>query len=166
MAQDQNAVAGNKSIAVEPLEVIVHDGISIPVYDFAGFKPMLNMTNDTIYVINFWATWCKPCVEELPFFQRLSLEMTEEKIRFIYVSLDFRKNLEKSLIPFIKSKGFPNDVIMLSDPNANSWIDQVDPTWSGAIPATLIYRNGRKLFLEKTLSYDELKSNVQSIINY
>ena len=165
MAQELNTESESHVYIGSPVEIVSVDGIEIPVYDFNGFKPLLSLKDDTTYVINFWATWCRPCIEELPYFQRFSNEMKGEKVKFIYVSLDFRRNLEKGLIPFIKSKGFPDNVVMLSDPNANSWIDQVDPTWSGAIPATLIYRNDKKAFYEKSLSYEDLKTNVQSIIN-
>lgn len=163
MAQDRQ-IEPNQSITGTPREMISLEGIDIPVYDFKGFKSSLEMRDDTTYVINFWATWCRPCIEELPSFQQLSNEMKGEKVKFIYVSLDFRKNLEKSLIPFIKAKGFPDNVIMLNDADANKWIDQVDPSWSGAIPATLIYKNYSKVFLEKSITYEELKAYVHSII--
>jgi thiol-disulfide isomerase/thioredoxin len=165
MTQDQDPEAGQSGITGTPREIVNLDGITIPVYDFEGLKPMFALKDDTTYVINFWATWCKPCVEELPYFQRISNEMKGNKVKFLYVSLDFRKNLETALIPFIKSKGFPDNVVMLSDPDANSWIDQVDPSWSGAIPATLIYRNDRRAFFEMSLSYEDLNSNIQSFIS-
>ena len=153
-------------IAILALTTSVSTGQNYVVFDSIDqLQSYIEREKDATVVINFWATWCKPCIEELPYFQRFSNEMKGGKVKFLYVSLDFRKNLEKGLIPYIKSKGFPDNVVMLSDPNANSWIDQVDPTWSGAIPATLIYRNDKKAFYEKSLSYEDLKTNVQSIIN-
>lgn len=150
-------------LAGQPLEVVEVDGIRVPVYDFEGLHPMLAAKDDRTYVINFWATWCRPCVEELPHFIRLSREMSGEKVTFVFVSLDFRKNLESGVIPFIRERGMDKNVVMLNDPDANRWISRVDPSWSGAIPATLVYRNGKKEFFEKKLSYEELKSIVESL---
>lgn len=153
-----------RAIEGHPREIVDVDGVVIPVYDFEGFKPMLASHEEVTYVINFWATWCRPCVEEMPHFIQVSREMKHENVRFLYVSLDFRKNLEKGVVPFIRTRGIEDQVVMLNDPDANSWIGQVDAEWSGAIPATLIFRGNKREFHEKMLTYDELKSIVQSFL--
>src|ERR1043165_4592291 len=51
--------------------------------------------NDTTYVLNFWATWCKPCVEELPGFDSLLVLESKNPVKIILVSLDFKEDLEK-----------------------------------------------------------------------
>jgi len=144
----------------KPLEVVEAEGISIPVYDFKGIQPFLELDDSRVHVINFWATWCKPCVEELPGFIKLTEELKNENIDFLFISLDFRKNLESKLIPFVREHQMQGKVVMLNDPDANAWIDKVDPNWSGAIPATLIYKKGQKEFFEQMLTYDELKSTI------
>jgi thiol-disulfide isomerase/thioredoxin len=136
--------------------------LTIPVYDFEGFKPYLQQDDGKIYIINFWATWCKPCVEEMPHFVNLLEEMKEENVVFLFVSLDFRRNLEKGVVNFVKEHGLENKVVLLNDPDANKWIGQVDPSWSGAIPATLIYKGTERKFHEQMLGYEDLKSIVQS----
>jgi thiol-disulfide isomerase/thioredoxin len=153
---------GFSAIAGSPKEVVNVEGVSVPVFDFSGFRPNLEHSNDTLYVINFWATWCKPCIEEIPDFLRLSRELASEKVIFLYVSLDFRKNLEKGVIPFIRSREMFDNVLLLHDPDADHWIPQVDELWTGAIPATLIYRGNIRQFYEKTLNYEELKSIINS----
>jgi thiol-disulfide isomerase/thioredoxin len=156
--------SSSRAIEGQPREIVDVDGVVIPVYDFEGFKPMLASHDDVTFVINFWATWCKPCVEEMPHFVQLAKEMDNEDVRFLFVSLDFRKNLEKGVVPFIRTRGIEDQVVMLNDPDANSWIGQVNAEWSGAIPATLIYRGNKREFHEKMLTYDELKSIVQSFL--
>jgi len=94
--------------------------------------------NDTTYVINFWATWCAPCVKELPYFEKLNQKYTDKKVKVILVSQDFSKQLEKKLKPFLEKNKLQSEVLVLIDPDANSWIDKVNPAWSGAIPATVI----------------------------
>jgi thiol-disulfide isomerase/thioredoxin len=124
--------------------------------DFEGLQPVLKKSNDTTYVINFWATWCKPCVEEMPGFLKAASEMKSEKVRFVFVSLDFPSQVDTRLKPFVKKHDMADMVILLDDPDSNSWIEKVDPQWSGAIPATLIYKGIDRDFYEKSLSYNDL----------
>ncbi len=133
-----------------------------PVYtDFEQLKPWLERSNDTTYVVNFWATWCKPCVVELPYFEQLQKEATAQgrKVRVVLVSLDFGKELESKLLPFVRERRLRGQVIALLDDDYNKWIDQVSPEWSGAIPATLIYRGeDRSFFPEAFDSYPDLEA--------
>ncbi len=146
-----------------PQEVVSADGITVPVFKFSELSSNLHSAGDTTYVINFWATWCKPCIEELPDFLKVRDELKNEQVVFLFVNLDFRRNLETVVIPFLKSNRLTENVAMLHDPQANEWIDQVDTEWSGAIPATLIFRKESRVFIEKALSYYELLSIIQTI---
>jgi thiol-disulfide isomerase/thioredoxin len=136
----------------------------VPVHDFEGLQPFLQKQNDTIYVINFWATWCKPCVEELPAFENLHVKYHDQKVKVLLVSLDFIKNYDSRLLPFIKDKKIQSQVVLLNDPRSNEWIDKVSPQWSGAIPATLVYRNNQRTFYERSFTASELEAEVQKFI--
>lgn len=133
----------------------------IKVTDFEGLQPLLQKSNDTTYVINFWATWCKPCVEEMPDFLKAAAEMKSEKVRFVFVSLDFPGQVDARLKPFVKKHDMADMVVLLDDPDSNSWIEKVDNKWSGAIPATLIYKGIDKDFYEKSLSYSDLVNIIE-----
>jgi len=137
---------------------------SVPVLSFEQFEKNLHKDNDSVYVINFWATWCKPCVEELPAFEDLNAHYRNEKLKVILVSLDFRSQLESNVIPFVKEKNLQSEVLLLYEPNPNSWIDKVSEDWSGAIPATLIFSKGFRKFYEKQFIFDELKAIVEPLI--
>ena len=102
--------------------------------------------NDTTYVINFWATWCIPCVKELPYFEELSSKYKNEKVKIILVSLDFTKEQVNS---FVVKKKIKNSIVLLADSKTNTWIDKVDSSWSGAIPITLFIKGNEKHFYEK-----------------
>ena len=138
---------------------------NIPVYDFKGFEPLLYINNDTTYVVNFWATWCKPCVAEMPYFEQLHDNYKDQKVKVLLVSLDFSTQIEKKLIPFIEKRQLKPEVIVLDDPDANGWIDKVDPKWSGAIPATIIFKGDKRGFFEQSFeSYEDLVAVMESVV--
>lgn len=140
------------------------DGIVVESYDFALFENYLNLTENKIYVINFWATWCLPCVKELPFFEAIHANYKGKNVEVILVSLDMPQKIQNGLIPFIKKKKLQSRVIHLNDPDANAWIEKVNKDWSGAIPATVIYTTNKRKFYEQSFTYEELEKEVQSFI--
>lgn len=148
-----------------PLKVYQSEEVAIPSYDFKGLEPVLNKSDDTTYVINFWATWCLPCVKELPYFEQLNEKYKTQKVTVVLISMDMPKKITTSLIPFVQKKKLQSEVIHLDDPDGNAWIEKVDVTWSGAIPATLIYNARTRKFYERSFTYEELEKEVLTIIN-
>lgn len=138
---------------------------SVKVVKQQQLLDLINPTNDTTYIVNFWATWCVPCVKELPVFNDAHAFFLNQKVKVILVSLDFKKDLEKRLKPFIEKKKLLPYVYLLDETDYNKWIDMVDTTWSGAIPATLIINRNEKIFLEKELTFNELKSHITKLIH-
>lgn len=136
----------------------------IDVMNFEEFQPLLHISNDTTYVINFWATWCIPCVKELPYFEEINREYGNKKFKMILVSLDFKSQIESSLIPFIKRNNIEPEVILLSDPNSNYWINEVNKNWSGSIPATIIFNKQYYFFMEGSMTYKELQEIISKNI--
>lgn len=149
----------------KPLKTYEKDGIKVNVFDFERLEPYLNQKNDTVYVINFWATWCVPCIKELPYFEKLNQKYKNGKFKMILVSLDFPKMVEKRLLPFIQKNKLQAEVILLNDPDANSWIEKVAKEWSGAIPATIIYKNDKQTFYEQSFTGEELEKVIKSHLN-
>jgi len=123
----------------------------IVVFDtFKQFqKEILKVENDTqTIVINFWATWCKPCVEELPYFESLNQKYKNKGVKLILVSLDSKKDHAK-LVDFVEKRGLKTEIIHLADNKYNSWIDKVSKDWSGSIPATLVRKGNESNFYEQ-----------------
>lgn len=134
----------------------------IGVYKIDDLLKRIYNNSDTTYVVNFWATWCKPCVAELPEFERLNKDYSSKKVKVILVSMDFKEELNKKLKPFIKKNKYTSEVILLNEVNGNDFINKISETWSGAIPATLITRKNKSLneFFEKKVTYDFLLSKL------
>ena len=134
----------------------------VPVLNFEEFEPLMQQHNDTLYVLNFWATWCRPCVVELPYFEKINEEYANKKVKVVLVSLDFVENLDSRVLPFLEKRNIQSSVILLDEANPNSWINKVSPDWSGAIPATLFYRNKKSEFYEQDFDYDELLKLIEN----
>ena len=128
----------------------------IEIFNFSEFEPLLNYKDNKTYVINFWATWCSPCVKELPYFQEIHDKYGNQNLRVILVSLDFPDKFESQLKPFVKKNSLTPQVILLDDPNENEWIPKVYESWSGALPATLIYNKNKRAFYEQSFTKESL----------
>jgi thiol-disulfide isomerase/thioredoxin len=122
--------------------------------------------NDTLYIVNFWATWCKPCVEELPYFEQLADSCANKKVKIFLVTTDMRKDIATRVTDFIKAKKLTQQVVFINEVNADKWINKVSEDWSGAIPATLMVKGdiGYRHFKEGELTFEELQLLVSQVI--
>lgn len=134
---------------------------SIEVVKFNQLEKRWSMSNDTLYVVNYWATWCVPCVEELPGFLKIEREMRDQKFKMILVSLDFPSHFKSRVQPFIEKNKISCEVVILDD-DANVWINKVNKNWDGAIPATHFIKNNNTEFFKEELSYERLKQIVNT----
>ena len=127
--------------------------------NFEELNAYIQKNNEKPLVINFWATWCAPCVKELPYFEEL--HQKNQNIKIVTVSLDFDKQVESKLKPFLKKKNYSFVATYMADKNFNNWISKVDENWSGSIPATWIINENKGIFVEQEfVSYEELNQFV------
>ncbi|MFZ9388649.1 MAG: hypothetical protein ACO25B_12285 [Chitinophagaceae bacterium] len=126
----------------------------------------------TPLVINMWATWCKPCVEEIPYFIR-ETELHNGKqsadtgtIQLILVSLDFKDAFPDDITSFIKKRNIRAVLFWLDETNADYFCPRIDPAWSGAIPATLFLnpRTGYRRFFERQLTEKEFSESIRELV--
>lgn len=138
------------------------DSASTPIVGFDYVEKLLKpKNNDTTYIINFWATWCRPCVKELPYITSLEKKYADKKIKVTLVSLDFKKNYGK-MLAFLKKRNITTSTVLLNAPDANAWIDKVDKSWTGSIPATIIFNSTKREFYEKEFHEDELHKTIET----
>lgn len=132
------------------------------VIKFDHLEKMMTSKSDSIMVINFWATWCAPCVKELPLFEKLHKENPQLKISMI--NLDFAEKLDK-VNTFVARKKMATTVYLLDEIDYNKWIDKVDKSWGGAIPATLIInpKTGHRKFVDHELEDGELELLINEV---
>jgi thiol-disulfide isomerase/thioredoxin len=117
-----------------------------------------------VKVINFWATWCAPCIKEMPFLERLNRENTDVKV--LLVSLDFDLDHDQSKITsFVERKKLNSEVVILDEPDPTKWIEKIDKGWSGALPATLVMNptTGKRKLIQGELKNGDLQKVIAEV---
>ncbi len=139
----------------------------IEVIDVAGLEQLLQSSENQLVVMNFWATWCKPCIAELPYFESAREQFADQNVRFVLVSLDFEDVLETKVKKFAAKKNLQSELYLLNELDANKWVDKVSPEWQGDIPATLIFNNakGIRAFYAQEFSQEELNTIIEQSLN-
>lgn len=120
--------------------------------------------SDHIKVINFWATWCAPCVKELPLFEKLGQERSDVVVMLVSMDLDLDPNPDK-VYKFMARKKLQSQVLLLDEKDPNAWFEKIEKTWSGAIPATIIVngKTGQRIFVEKELHEGDLEKLIAQV---
>lgn len=123
-------------------------------------EQIIGSQSPELKVINFWASWCGPCVKELPYFNQLS---HQKGVKVYLVSLDFPQDLSKAKATLTR-KGITAPAFLLDEKDANKYITQINDSWSGAIPATLfVTGQGEKKFYESEFEEQQLQDVVTQL---
>lgn len=138
----------------------------LSILKITDLEKRVKNNSDTTYIVNFWATWCAPCVKELPDFDSITIAYSQHKIKVLLVSLDFKEDLTKKVVPFIKTKKLLSEVVLLDELNGNYFIPRVSTNWSGALPATWIINTNKSVnrFYEKKINVTFLKNELMTIL--
>ncbi len=123
-------------------------------------------SKDTVYIINFWATWCAPCVAELPEFNALKRRYAQQAVKVVLVSLDFKEDYPAKLARFLERKKMTPQVVWLSDTDPNVFIPKIEDSWQGSIPATVIVSTGKgfKKFLEGSITEKQIANIADKLL--
>ena len=117
-------------------------------------------------VFNFWATFCKPCIEEIPYFQQIIKKYDSAGVKLILVSLDMKEAYPKKIKSFASKRKFTAPIKFLDETNADLFCPAVDANWSGAIPASLFInnKNGHRKFFEEQLTVEKLEQEIKAML--
>lgn len=142
-------------------------GQSVSLLKLSELQSKFEGGEDVTYVVNFWATWCAPCVKELPFFEQLKEKYNGAGVEVLLVSLDARSTLDSKVRPFVSKSGLNMDFFLLDETNQQEYIDKISTSWSGALPATMIVNpgKGKRRFIEGELAMKQLEDALEEIRN-
>lgn len=127
-------------------------------------QQLIQNEKEQVQIINFWATWCAPCLKELPLLEKLSSDRKDVRVRLVSMDMDLDPNPDK-VRSFVVRKKIQSQVLILDERNPNAWIDKLDKNWSGALPATLVVnnKNGKRRFVERELHEGDLEKLIAEV---
>ena len=138
--------------------------ISIPKWKITDVEKYMNSGKDEVLVINFWATFCKPCVAEIPSFIAVTNQYKDQHVKLLLVSLDLPSFYPKKIADFAKKHEFNTNIVWLEETNADYFCPKIDQKWSGSIPATLIInpKTGYRKFFEEEIEKEKFEAAVKA----
>ncbi len=140
-------------------------GKTVEAISFSELQSILDKSGDQLIVCNFWATWCKPCVAEMPYFDKLQDEFDDQNVKVLFVSLDRPKLRETKVTTFVRKKQVRSEVMLLDEKNLSQdeWITKVKKSWEGDIPATIFVKSNANIndfYAGAFDNYEELKKKI------
>ena len=139
--------------------------VQVPNYTVEQLLAEAKTTGDTLVLYNFWATWCRPCVAEMPYFIAVAEQYKDLPFKLVFVSVDFERQKDSKLIPFVETQQIKQPVYLLLGKPAE-YIDDISPAWEGSIPASLLVRSSDNVYLfkEQEFTQPELEALVKSLM--
>lgn len=138
----------------------------VRIVNYEQLSPLLSRQNDTVYLVNFWATWCGPCRKEMPAIEAIAEKYKSQKFKVLLVSLDFRNTLDASLLPYLRTNAIKSEVVLLDDPYQDHWINDIDPDWDGDLPFTIVYGRNFREYFARSFTFEELDSIIHPKLKY
>lgn len=134
----------------------------IELISLNSLDQLIKTPDKKLKVINFWASWCRPCIMEMPHFEAID----KSKATVYFVTLDHPEDIEKAR-RMVQKNAIQSRVLLLNEKDADKYITAINKDWSGAIPATLfVDARGNKYFHEKAFDKPELENYVKKYSSY
>lgn len=133
---------------------------TIPSYSMDTLLSRIHSSADTVYVVNLWATWCGPCIRELPEFDKLYEDNKEKPVKILMVSLDYKADMSYKVPNYIQRRKMQQEVVWLNENNPSSFMPRLDKNWRGAIPATLVVygKKNYRQFIQGSVRSEEIQT--------
>jgi len=139
---------------------------SLERIDTRGIGTMIKQHRGKVLVVNIWATWCVPCVEEFPDLVRLANDLQSHDVRVIGISIDDPEDSTSKVVPFLKRHSVPFENFLKAAGNDEEFINAFSKKWSGAVPATFLYdaSGKQRTMMVGKQRYETLRKAVEGII--
>ena len=160
------------ALLVASFAVHANDNQTVPLtaIDANGLRAVLDeawANDDSVLLVNFWATWCKPCLEEIPLFMELEKTYGPQGFKLIAVSLDELETLETTVTPFMQ-KWFPEfRSYISSEYDMDDVVSVVDNGWNEVLPTSYLFARDGSLDerLQGQFAAEEFSSKINALLS-
>lgn len=137
----------------------------IPKWKIGELEEYINRSERPV-IVNFWATYCVPCIEEIPYFIELVKKFKKDSIDLVLVSMDFEEMYPDKIRKFADKRKFNASIAWLDETNADYFCPRIDSSWSGVMPATLFVNNktGFRSFYEEQIPKEKLEAEIKKLV--
>ena len=137
----------------------------VPAWKVTDVRSFIDKS-DSVLVVSFWATFCKPCVEEIPYLESISEKYKDQKVKVLLVSLDLADSFPGKIENFIKRNNYSSQVVWLNETNADYFCPVIDKSWSGSIPSTYIVntKKGYRKFIEEQMKPAQFEAELKKAL--
>jgi thiol-disulfide isomerase/thioredoxin len=118
--------------------------LSVQAVTPAGLKAAVARQKGKVVVVNLWATWCVPCIKEMPDLIKLSRTYGSQGVAVLAVSTD-EPDRKPDVLSLMKKKQIELPVLMRTSGSDADFIKVLDPKWSGTVPVTYVFDRKGKL---------------------
>ena len=145
-----------RASAVESLKRWDQEPVSLDTIDERGVKELAKNDTQNLRLINVWATWCGPCVEELPELITINRMYRKRRFEMITISLDGVGNKDQAL-RFLKEKHVSATNYIFDSDDRDKLAEALDRKWPGPVPYTLLIAPGGKVIYRKHDTFDPME---------
>ena len=123
-------------------------------------------TNDSVLVINFWATFCGPCIAEIPYFHTVANKYKNQNVKLLLVSMDFKESYPKKIRAFAIKRKYSAEIVWLDEEKPDDFCPKIDSNWTGSMPATLFInkKTGYRKFVEAEMKPEDVEKEVKLML--
>lgn len=125
-----------------------------------------NKSKDTIFVTNFFATWCGPCMREIPHFKEKMAELKDQPVKFTFISLDDKSDWNDKVKTFGQEQQLSQNIVLLDGAQLNpDFFTKNFKTWQGeSIPFTFIKKGDKTDETVGSMSKEQLDSKLAAFL--
>ncbi len=138
---------------------------TVPAWKITKLDAYIKQSGTPV-IVTFWATYCVPCMKELPYFEETIQRYKKDSVKILLVSLDMKEQFPGTIRKIMNKLKFASPVVWLNETDADYFCPKIDTTWSGALPSTLFVNNktGYHKFFEEELSREKFDNQVKEMI--
>lgn len=152
---------------ISALEIPVDTSKLASLSEFKEFEDLMASEKGNVVLVNIWATWCKPCVHEMPMLEKLHQNYNGKGIKIVTLSIDEVAKADSLVIPFWEEKNFSMDNYLIAHQDPGAFVNKIDPLWIGLLPTSFIFdADGKKIeTITGSMSYKGFERKMLKVLN-